>query len=79
MIKSFPNVKMVLSVMNVQRRAFLVHVQGNFLEFRFVPLDSDNFTARDPWTWRWREETKVISYASESELLAGPMCWPVWS
>jgi len=23
-------------------------------------LDTDNFTVWDPWTWRWREETRVI-------------------
>ena len=33
----------------------------------FSPLDTDNFTARDPWIWRWREATSVIPYALESE------------
>jgi len=38
----------------------------------FSPLDTDNFTARDPCTWRWREETRVIPYALEPDTAAQP-------
>ena len=59
-------------VATVQGRASLVHVQRNFLDFRFFLLDTDNFTARDPWTWRWKEETSVMPYASELDTAAQP-------
>ena len=36
----------------------------------FFPLDTDNFTARDPWIGRWRAETSVMHYALESEDIA---------
>jgi len=29
------------------------------------PLNTQNFTPRDPWTWYWREETEVMAYASQ--------------
>jgi len=54
------------------REGFLVHVQRNSLDFRFFLLDMDNFTARDPWTWRWKEETSVMPYASELDTAAQP-------
>jgi len=50
----------------------MLHVKGNFLDFRFFPLDTDNFAARHPLTWRWREETRVIPYASEPDTAAQP-------
>jgi len=30
----------------------------DFLILNVFPFDTVNFIARDPWTWRWREETK---------------------
>jgi len=39
--------------------------KGIFCISNVFPLDTDNFTVRDPWTWRWREETRVIPYASD--------------
>jgi len=48
---------------NVQGRASFVHVWGNFWISDLFNLGTDNFTARDPWTWRWKEDTRVIPYA----------------
>ena len=53
-------------------RASLVNVQEFFFNAQLFPLDTDNCTARDPWTWRWREETRVIPYASELDTAAQP-------
>jgi len=41
-----------------------------FFGFAIFSLDMDNFTARDLWTWRWREETKVITYALKLDTAA---------
>ena len=38
----------------------------------FFPSDTDNFIASDPWTRHWREETRVIPYASELDTAAQP-------
>jgi len=38
---------------------------------KFSPLDTDDFITRDLWTWRWREETRLIPYPLESEIWTG--------
>jgi len=48
--------------------ASLVHFQGIFRISDFFPLDTDNFISGEPWTWRWRGETRVIPFHSESDL-----------
>ena len=55
-------------VANVQGRASESHLslfKGIVWISDFFPLDTDNFAARDPWTWRWREETRLIPHPSE--------------
>jgi len=39
----------------------------------FSPVDTDNFTARDSWTWRGRDETRVIPYTLELDTAAQPL------
>jgi len=78
-IRTKPNPAVKSRNQKIKRGLPFVHVQGIFLISDFFPLDTDNFrvTANDLWTWRWREETRAISYASQSELWA-PACWPAW-
>jgi len=43
-----------------------------FSSFSLWHGPADNFTARDPWTWRWKEETSVIPYATKLDTVAEP-------
>jgi len=60
------------------REGFPWNTPKGIAEFRisdFLSVDMDNFAAMAPRNWHSRGETRVIPYASENKLWAGPTTW----
>jgi len=58
---------------NESRRTQKTGRPGESFGFRISPMDTDNLAVRDPWTWRWGEESRVVPYASELDTAAQPL------
>ena len=50
------------SELKMSRGGLPLSTSKGIFGFPIFSLDTDNFTARDPWIWRWLEETRAIPH-----------------
>jgi len=48
------------SALRMSKAGLPLSMSKEIFGFPIFPVDKDNFTARDPCTWRYREETRVM-------------------